>query len=161
MKQEPTATFSISFPGDIEYIPSLRKFVSDVLIASSFTAKFAYRSEIIVDEICNNAVLFGCRKVEAVVELHCMINDKQIEFVIKDEGGNEEDKKKLQLAINQKTHDKLAPDEFDTTKKLGLEIVRMVSDEIDFHVDGDNLTHVRVVKCRDEAVGETEKNTVA
>lgn len=141
--------FNVKFPGSLEYIPAVRKYVSETLLANNFDPKFTYRSEIIVDEICNNAVRFGCVSVEAIVELLCTIHADRIEFLIKDEGGKQDDIKRLSSALKRKTKP-VFPQELGKRESLGLEIVRMLSDELCYEVDPNNLTTVRVVKLREE-----------
>jgi len=153
MSQENVCAFNVKFPGSIEYIPAVRRYVSETLLANNFDPKFTYRSEIIVDEICNNAVSFGCVSVDAVVELVCSIRADKIEFVVRDEGGREDDLKKLTSAIKKKPK-RVFPQGLGKKDGLGLEIVRMLSDELTFEVDPDNLTTVRVVKLREEDGGE-------
>jgi anti-sigma regulatory factor (Ser/Thr protein kinase) len=147
--------FSLKFPGDLEYIPSVRKFVSEVLLASNFDAKFAYRSEIIVDEICNNAVSYGCIRPEAVIDLVCSIFADRIEFMIRDEGGKKDDIQQLEVAV--KSDPRSIPiDQIDQSGKktsLGLEIVRMLSKDVTFEVDQNNLTSIKVVKVREDEPG--------
>lgn len=141
--------FHVKFPGSLEYIPAVRKYVSDTLLANKFDAKFTYRSEIIVDEICNNAVAYGCVSVDAIVELLCTIHGDRIEFEIKDEGGRDEDLHRLSKAVKRKAR-RMLPQDLGKKDSLGLEIVRMLSDELNFEVDPNNLTSVRVVKLREE-----------
>jgi anti-sigma regulatory factor (Ser/Thr protein kinase) len=87
--------------------------------------------------------------VDAIVELTCTLRADRIEFVIKDEGGHEDDLKKLTEAIKKKPKRAFAQ-ELGRKGSLGLEIVRMLSDELTFEVDPNNLTTVRVVKLREE-----------
>jgi len=148
--------FHVKFPGSLDYIPAVRKYVSETLVANNFDPKFTYRSEIIVDEICNNAVCFGCVTVDAIVELTCTIHGDRIEFLIKDEGGREDDLKRLTEAIRRKPKRVYAQEAGGRKGSLGLEIVRMLSDEISFEVDPNNLTSVRVVKVREEDDGHAE-----
>lgn len=133
----------ISFPGDIEYIPAVRKFVSEVLQVSQFSPKFAYRSEIIVDEICNNAVTYGCRTDDAKIELVCDIFEDGIEFTIKDPGGDHQHIDKLKNALN-------ATSEQNLDKGLGLEIVRMLSESMNVVIDEQNLTSIKIVRKRED-----------
>jgi len=151
--------FCVKFPGSLEYIPAVRKFVSETLLANNFDPKFTYRSEIIVDEICNNAVSFGCVSVDAVVELQCMVHGDRIEFEIKDEGGKPDDLKRLTEAVKKRPR-KGSPRDMGKKDSLGLEIVRMLSDQITFETAANNLTTVRVVKLREED-GEAEGDEAA
>lgn len=136
-------TIELSFPGDIEYIPAIRKFISEILLVSHFSPKFAYRSEIIVDEICNNAVSYGCRTDDAKIELLCNIYDDGIDFTIKDQGGDKHHIERLKNAINLESEQK-------SDKGLGLEIVRMLSESLNVVIDEKNLTSVRIVRKRED-----------
>jgi|LFRM01.1.fsa_nt_gb anti-sigma regulatory factor (Ser/Thr protein kinase) len=136
----------LRFPGDLEYIPAVRKFVSELLQVSGFSQKFAYRSEIIVDEICNNAVTYGCDREDSEVELICSLLQDRIEFTIKDQGGEKIHVEKLQAAL--KTADVTNAEELK--RGLGLEIVRMLSESLDVLIDKNNLTSVHVVRKRED-----------
>jgi anti-sigma regulatory factor (Ser/Thr protein kinase) len=138
----------LCFPGNLEYIPAVRKFISELLQISNFTPKFAYRSEIIVDELCNNAVNFGCRTEDAKVELDCTFFDDRIEFTIKDQGGLKENVEKLRLSLNNP----IPSSDSGTVSQqgLGLEIVRMLSEKLDVKIDNQNLTSVHVVRRRED-----------
>lgn len=137
---------AIRFPGDLEYIPAIRKFVSELLQVSQFSQKFAYRSEIIVDEICNNAVTYGCRDESAEIELVCEVFEDRIEFTINDQGGEKEHLERLQTAVS--TIEEHACEEFE--RGLGLEIVRMLSESLDVVIDEKNLTSVHIVRKRED-----------
>jgi anti-sigma regulatory factor (Ser/Thr protein kinase) len=148
----------IKFPGDLEYIPAVRKFVSEMLLVSQFSPKFAFRSEIIVDEICNNAVTYGCSSLDASVEVVCMVHDDRIEFQVKDGGGAAEDVKRLRDAV---AAEKAAAEVMDGKRSaagLGLEIVRLLSEEVNLEVDDNNLTSIRVVRKREDAAGAHRKS---
>jgi anti-sigma regulatory factor (Ser/Thr protein kinase) len=136
---------AIRFPGDLDYIPSIRKFVSEALQVSNFNTKFAYRSEIIVDEISNNAVNYGCKNENAFVDLECFIYEDKIEFTIKDQGGDKNDLDKLKTAIKSE----LQKDEVEK-KGLGREIVKMLSESMDIKIDDQNLTSIHIVRKREE-----------
>jgi len=143
--------FTIEFPGDLEYIPAVRKFVADILHANNFDPKFSYRSEIIIDEICNNAVNFGCKSDEATVTLHCTVKDDQVEYVVKDEGGSQTNITNLKKAIEKKAqrYDATPPELTPLEKQLGLEIVRTISDGVEFEIDEQNVTCVKILKKRE------------
>ncbi len=136
----------LRFPGDLEYIPAIRKFVSELLQVSGFSQKFAYRSEIIVDEICNNAVSYGCTGENPEIELICSLFSDRIEFTIKDQGGDIINVEKLHAAL--KTADLNKVEEIN--RGLGLEIVRMLSESLDVAIDKNNLTSVHVVRRRED-----------
>ena len=136
---------SIKFPGDLEYIPAVRKFIAELLQVSDFSPKFAYRSEIIVDEICNNSVVYGCQTEDAEIELKNNILNDRIEFTIKDQGGTRDNQVRLQKAAENMSETSGEQDKAG----LGLEIVRMLSERLDVIIDEDNLTSVHVVRKRE------------
>lgn len=137
---------SVRFPGDLDYIPSIRKFVSEILQISNFSPKFAYRSEIIVDEISNNAVNYGCRHENSFIDLECSIDEDKIEFTIKDQGGVQSDLEKLENALKNDSSQN------ESNKNgLGIEIVKMLSESMDINIDEKNLTSIHVVRKREDS----------
>jgi len=141
---------SVRIPSDLEIIPSIRKFVSEVLQVSGFSAKFAFRSEIIIDAICNNAITHGsARSAENDVELSCVIHSDRIEVVVKDSGGSPADIEKLKEAVRRNRLGLPLPDY--EAGGMGLEIVKLLSETIDIKVDENNVTSIRVVRKREDA----------
>ena len=135
---------NLRFPGNLEYIPSIRKFVYDILQLSGFSNKFAFRSEIIVDEICNNAVCYGCESNDSEIEFCCEIHYDRIEVVIKDEGGNPLHIDRLKNAVKQ-----YRPGVKVLESGLGLNLVRMLSEKVEFDIDEQNLTSVHITRKRE------------
>ncbi|MBN1604865.1 MAG: ATP-binding protein [Chitinispirillaceae bacterium] len=142
----------LCFPGNLEYIPAVRKYISELLQISSFSPKFAYRSEIIVDELCNNAVNFGCRAEDARVELECTFFNDRIEFTIKDQGGLKENVDKLRSSLDSPVSG--SDSGMMPHQGMGLEIVRMLSEKLDVKIDKENLTSVHVVRKRENSASE-------
>ena len=151
-------TVDVSFPGHLEYIPAMRKFIAELLQVSNFNAKFAYRSEIIVDEICNNAVTYGCRNENSLIELSNTIFEDRIEFNIRDQGGTKENLRRLRHAIDA-TDEHKTEDTRQGGGGLGLEIVRTLSERLDVVIDEKNLTSVHVVRKREEERDDSEAST--
>lgn len=140
----------IRFPGDLEYIPSIRKFVSDLLQENKFGSKCSFRSEIIIDEICNNAVTHGCKNADSQIEVLCFIYEDRIEFQVKDSGGTDENLKKLRAAVSKKEE---RPDVETEARAagMGLEIVRLLSEHVKVEIDDNNLTSIHVVRRREDS----------
>lgn len=142
----------LSFPGNYEYIAPIRKFIYEALLVKNYNEKFAYRSEVIVDEICSNAISYGCKAIDARIELLCLIYNDRFEVQIKDQGGERKDLERLRFAVkNFEEEQKQANKEgfMDIRKEcLGLEIVRMLSEEMDLQIDDNNVTTLRVVRKR-------------
>lgn len=143
----------VTFPGSLEYVAPLRKLVAEVLIGNNFSQKFAYRSEVIVDEVCSNAVIYGSRTHDASVEFSCYIHDDHIEFEIRDQGGRRSDVDRLKVAVGNPSGsaDKNLQLAVPDSPNLGLDIVRMLSEEVNMEIDENNVTTVRVVRKRKQA----------
>jgi len=143
-------TVSVRMPSDLEIIPSIRKFVSEVLQVSGFGAKFAFRSEIIIDAICNNAITHGnAGSADNDVELSCVIYGDRLELVVRDGGGSVTDIEKLKEAVRRNRLGLPLPDY--EAGGMGLEIVKLLSETIDITVDENNVTSIHVVRKRDDA----------
>jgi serine/threonine-protein kinase RsbW len=141
---------SVRLPGDLEIIPSIRKFVSEVLQVSGFSAKFAFRTEIIVDAICNNAITHGSvGGADSDVELSCIVHGDRFEVVVKDSGGSSADIEKLKEAVRRTRLGLPFPDY--EAGGMGLEIVKLLSETIDITVDENNVTSIHVVRKREDA----------
>jgi serine/threonine-protein kinase RsbW len=149
MEQFPY-TISVKLPSDLEIIPSIRKFVSEVLQVSGFSAKFAFRSEIIVDAICNNAITHGSAgNADSEVELAFTVFEDRVEVVVKDSGGSSANIEKLKEAVSRNRIGLSLPDY--ETGGMGLEIVKLLSETIELKVDENNVTSIHVVRKREDA----------
>jgi anti-sigma regulatory factor (Ser/Thr protein kinase) len=151
MKSSNPLIFKVKFPSNADYIPPIRKFVSDVLQVQHFNPKFSFRSEVIVDEICYNAVMYGSHSMDATVDLICSVFSDRVEFQINDEGGSREHMERLKKVIEKNDdHDK-ETEHSRSIKGLGLEIVRMLSAKINLRIKKDNITSIHIVKNREDA----------
>ena len=144
----------ISFPSCLEYVIPIRKFISEVLVGNNYSQKFAYRSEVIVDEVCSNAVIYGSKTQDACIDFTCYIYEDHIEFQVKDQGGTKKDVERLKVAVN--TAKEFQQDQIDLLGSthdgcLGMEIVRMLSEEVQLEFGENNVTTIRVVRKRKPA----------
>ncbi len=143
--------FKVKFPSDLDYVAPVRKFVAETLSVNKFSPKFAYRSEVIVDEICHNAIIHGSRTMDATVEIVCKIYGDRFEFQVNDQGGKTEDLQRLQSAMKKTDPPRSDLSRDNDAHGLGLEIVRLLSEEIKMEVGANNMTTVRVVRKREDA----------
>jgi anti-sigma regulatory factor (Ser/Thr protein kinase) len=151
MKNETPYIFKVKIPSDVDYIPPIRKFIAEILQIKSFNSKFSFRSEVIVDEICYNAVMYGSQSMDATVDLVCTVYSDRVEFQINDQGGNAENVRRLKSAMAKRDVDfEKEVEYFKSNKGLGLEIVRMLSAEVELKIGKDNVTSIRVVRKREE-----------
>jgi len=138
----------IEFPVDADFIPAVRKLVAEASLIEGFTPKFSYRTEIIVDELCNNAVKYGPSNPKASVKIHCEFQDDVLELTVQDPGGNAKDVQNLRKVINA---------EQDRQHFLGhgLEIVRMLTSGMEVSQTASGETVIRVVKRRSQNIMDT------
>ncbi len=141
------STISISLPALMFYVPLFREFVADTLIRVGFSEQFAYRTEVIVDELCSNAIQYGSHSTSARIDLRLSWDDNKIDLSITDEGGSEENLSALREAIDAPKREPFDDQALDDT--LGLEIVKMLSESVDIKVLDDNITSVRIVRNRE------------
>ena len=137
---------AVSFPGELDYIPLVRKLFSDILQELNFSQKFTFRSELIIDELCNNAVSYAAALSRSSVDLMCEVFSDRVEFTVKDHGGTSENIQRLRQAIAAES----PWPELGGDKNLGLELVRMLSENVSYSIDEKNLTQVHVVRRREE-----------
>jgi anti-sigma regulatory factor (Ser/Thr protein kinase) len=141
----------IKLPGDLDVIPAIRKFVSEALQVSGFSAKFAFRTEIIVDAVCNNAITYGSEgDADNEIEVSCKVHEDRVEVVVKDRGGSTENIERLREAVNSSKEGLLFADR--ESGGMGLEIVKLLSETIELDVDENNLTSIRVIRKREDNV---------
>jgi anti-sigma regulatory factor (Ser/Thr protein kinase) len=150
MKKDIPYTFKVKIPSDQDYIPPVRKFIAELIQIQHFNPKFSFRSEIIVDEICHNAVLYGSRTLDATIDLTCCIYSDRVEFQINDQGGNPENMEQLKKVIDNKDEQNEKLQQSRPGKGLGLEIVRMLSAEVNLKIDKNNMTSIQVIRRRED-----------
>jgi anti-sigma regulatory factor (Ser/Thr protein kinase) len=136
----------VTFPSDIEYIPAVRKFVADLALVAQHTPRFAFRTELLVDEICNNAVKHGSLQIEALITLTVCLYQDRIELLVNDPGGAQDDVQELRRIVDQL--DSTHPEE-PIPRGRGLAIVRTLANHLSVHT-GNGLTEVKIVKFREE-----------
>jgi len=143
----------LEFPADMEYIPLIRKLVSEIMAVNEFSPKYAYRAEIIADEICMNAVKFGSPRLESRIVFRCSVFPERVEMTIKDEGGAPENLARLRRVIETMDTEEVRSDAAKTRGR-GLEIVRMLANGVDMKVDSQGLTEIHVIKYRQDTEGK-------
>lgn len=144
------SSITLDFPSDLEYIPAVRRLVSDLTEVKGFSPKYAFRTEIICDELCNNAAKFGSVELGSRINIRCDLQDDHIHLVISDEGGREEDIKRLEEAVSSACEKKEDDDSTYSMRGRGLEMVNMLSSEVKCKFSKKGNTEIRVVKYRED-----------
>ena len=147
MKSEFPYRMAVSFPGELDYIPLVRKLISDILQVLQFSKKFTFRSEFIVDELCNNAVTYGASDTRSAVEIICEAFEDRVEFTVKDQGGSKENIRRLRQAVTTDPKIKFKK----RAPGAGLEMVQMLAEDVTCTIDEHNVTQIHVVRKREDA----------
>jgi hypothetical protein len=120
-------TLRVVFPADSGYLPHVRGLVSDATLVAGFGQKFAYRTELVVDELLGNAVRFGTSG--ASVRLTCELTSKEVRLSVSEFSASEAE---------------------STGSADGLEIVRMLSSSLEFSRNDQGEAVVQVVRTSSE-----------
>jgi anti-sigma regulatory factor (Ser/Thr protein kinase) len=139
---------NIEFPVDADFIPAVRKFVAEASLIEGFTPKFSYRTEIIVDELCNNAVKFGPTTAGASIKIHCEFEPEVLQLTVQDPGGDPKDVQNLRKAVH-------AEQDRQNFLGHGLEIVRMLTSGMEMSQTANGETVIRVTKRRSQSLIDT------
>jgi anti-sigma regulatory factor (Ser/Thr protein kinase) len=139
MKSEIPYRVSVSFPGELDYIPLVRQLVSDALQVLKFSPKFSFRSEFLVDELCNNAVIHGSPSDRQPVEVLCDAYADRVEIFVKGAGGYHENIQRFREAIAEASRE----------KGHDIELIRLLSDTVTCTIDDNNVSHIHVVRMRE------------
>lgn len=129
---------SVSFQASLDFVPIMREFVSDTLLTYGCTDKFAYRSEIIVDELCSNSIKYGCENAQSRVEVKVEIANDSVSINVIDEGYDAKAVDNMKRLLSQSSLNN------ESSDKLGLGIIKMLSKSVEV-VRDDNVTNVKVI----------------
>ena len=135
MSSNSTLRFTTSLPAQLLYVPIFRNYVADILSMCDFDNKFKYQAEIIVDELCSNAITHGSNSHISRIDITVIIEGKKVTIEVKDEGASKENNDKLlDMVNNGTTHD----------NKMGLGIIKNLSNTIDISIkdNGDKIVSV-------------------
>lgn len=144
MEDLKTLVYSIDFPGDIEYIPPVRKFLSHLINARDFSRRFAFRTEIIIDEVCNNAVKFGKFRGNEFINLTCRIEVDRVVMDVTNPGSDARDVQRLKQCLREEDDASADP----MSVERGMKIVKILCNTIEV-IEGDNLC-VRILKQKNQ-----------
>jgi len=73
---------NMKMPSDISLVPSVRTCVSDFISVCKASKKVVFQVELIIDELCNNAIEHGTQDLNKTIEVQCSVNEKQIEISV-------------------------------------------------------------------------------
>lgn len=137
MNHEIPGRLTVSFPGERDYIPLVRQLVSDTLQVFQFSLKFNFRTEFLVDELCNNAVINGSPWDRQPIEVLCDAYGDRVEISVTGPGGFRENIPRFREAIAETMLE----------KGKGLDLIRLLSDTVTCTIDSNNVSHIHIVLC--------------
>lgn len=77
----------LSIPADFKFVPGVRTCISRISSSFGFDDRETYQIELVVDEICNNAIEHGSKNPSDVVEASCTFDRGYMKLRVKDAGG--------------------------------------------------------------------------
>lgn len=146
-KEQRVNILSLSVPALIEMVPLVRGYVSDILSAKGFSDKSSYRTGLIVDELCSNAVKFGSSVMDAQIKIRLSFSDSQIDLTVTDQGGSAEHRQKLQQVVCTQSDEGLLE---SGLQLLGLRIVKTLADTVEVTTSAQCVTQVRITRRRED-----------
>jgi anti-sigma regulatory factor (Ser/Thr protein kinase) len=138
---------SMKMPSDISLVPSVRTCISDFVSLCKVDRKTIFQIELIVDELCNNAIEHGTQDLSKTIEVQCGVNEEQIEISVYNGYSSRAARKKTGREI-KKDMEKWADspnNTEDTFRGRGLGLVKKYSDSFEINSSNDG-TWVYVIK---------------
>ena len=148
MTEENQSTkITITIPKESYFISGIRDFVLNLIKnTTSFSEKWSFRFQSVVDELCNNAIEYGSGKGSEIRIIYIYKKDKYAEFFIEDTGTGE---KPMNAAGLKKLYQERKEPGYVFTGIRGRGLIKIVgewTDEIDFTDRGQGGIIVRVRK---------------
>lgn len=137
---------SLSFPALLDYIPAVRNLVRETLVSFGYDEKDSFRNEVIADELCTNAVIYGSTKPTDCVVMAIDFNDNSVDLRVEDNGNNEIHKERLkQFYKDLSKNDDVSDSRQDSR---GIALVKLISDELSISINEFGETEIRAVKYK-------------
>jgi anti-anti-sigma factor len=141
--------FSLSFPANLKFVPSVRQFASRLVSQKGYSRRDAFRIETIVDEICNNAVEHAPKGWSKNVSLTLNIDRRKIEVNVINASDPEKLKALKGLFEPGKAKEQASTATADERRGRGLALVKLLSSELDIDVS-ERGTCVHATKLKEE-----------
>lgn len=143
---------------NFSFVPGIRTCISRTAYNFGFDDREAYHIEIVIDEICNNAIEYGSKKKNGKIKLECKFYKNMMEFIVKDFGGKEFNvDEALKKGFTLLEEEVSRGGEEIPRRGRGLVIVKKLVDRLEIK-SGKNGTQVKIIKKRAEKPTEQEAN---
>ena len=137
------ADIQLQIPSAAFYIEPVRAFVGNLAQSLGFPRKRVADIQLVLDEICSNAVLHGSVNATVGVKLYISIDVQALEILVRDTGPRQAGKK------SWLTHERLSEIEMDRSPSSesghGIFIVKSLADKHEMQPNEMGGTDVRVV----------------
>jgi len=139
----------VKMPSDIGLVPSVRTCINDFVSLCGIERKAAFQIEMIIDELCNNAIEHGTQDERKSIEVLFSINEEQIEINIYNGYSPRAAKEKTghEIGKNMEKWAELPNRTENDFRGRGLGLVKTFSDSYEINSSGDG-TWVHVIKKR-------------
>jgi len=134
-------------PPILSVVPELRTLFSSIVTMRGFSKRDSFRVEAIVDELCNNAIEYGCHSGERPLEIGCRVFQYHVELSVT----NARLAAQREPAAIEGIRSRIlgnAPFTLNEKRGRGVELVRMLSNEFQVEFPEDR-TIVRVIKKKE------------
>lgn len=81
------ACIELKVPSDVFYLESVRAFIGKLSETLRFSKKRIADIQLVLDEICSNAVYHGSKCISCGIQLQISVNTQALEIVVSDKGG--------------------------------------------------------------------------
>ena len=144
-------TVNMKIHAELEFVPSVRECVVDFAQSCGLSGKTVFQTEMIIDELCNNAIEHGTQDEHKSIEILCSISEKDVEInvyngysfkAVKEKTGYDIERSMERWADSPNSTE----DEF---RGRGLALVKRLSDSFEINSSFDG-TWVHVIKKKGE-----------
>lgn len=139
-------SFSLSFPPQLKFVPSIRQFASRLATQKGYSRRDAFRIETIVDEICNNAIEHAPGGWGKNVSMTVSIDRRKVEINVVNASDPDKLKSLKSILDPKKETPTPAPDD---PRGRGLALVKLLSNDLDVDVS-ERGTSVHATKLKEE-----------
>lgn len=74
-------------PSSVRYIESVRVFIGKLSEILGFPKKRTADIQLVLDEICSNAVNHGSKSAESEIKIHITVDKRYLQLMVRDTGG--------------------------------------------------------------------------
>ena len=137
------ADIQLQIPSAAFYIEPVRAFVGNLAQSLGFSRKRVADIQLVLDEICSNAVHHGSANTTVGVKLYISIDAHTLEILVRDTGPRQAEER------SWLTHERLSEIEMDRSPSSerghGIFIVKSLADKHEMQLNETGGTDVRVV----------------